>query len=78
MGDFDETYPKANAKDDQADGRDGFGDDGGTRVGKPDPADKTTGAGAEATRSTGGKAKGHDRERKSGYGGDGSEETEKG
>jgi hypothetical protein len=77
MGRFDESYPEANASDSQADGREGFGDDGGTRVGKPDAADKPTGAGAEATRSTGGKAKGHDREHQSGYGGDGSEETKK-
>lgn len=64
----------------------GYGDDQGTRVGAPDqerhtpgqhadtPPDRerrTTGAGSEATQSTGQTAEGHDREHRSGYGGAG-------
>lgn len=62
-----------------------FGDDQGTRVGAPDetrtpsshedspparPA-RQTGAGSEATESSDGSAAGHDREHRSGYGGEG-------
>jgi hypothetical protein len=75
MGNFDKSYPDANEPDSKS-SRKGYGDDGGTRVGKPDSG-KETGAGQEATRSTGGTAKGHDVERSSEYGGDGVDELKK-
>jgi len=73
MGRFDKAYRKANDPDRKPDGREGFGDDGGARVGRPDEgsSDEATGAGAEATRGTGGSADGHDREHHSRYGGKG-------
>ena len=64
----------------------GLGDDQGTRVGAPDQARSTpaahsdspparpeakTGAGSEATEGTPKTSEGHDREHRSGYGGDG-------
>ncbi|MDB4900520.1 MAG: hypothetical protein JWN53_2328 [Gemmatimonadetes bacterium] len=59
----------------------GLGDDQGTRVGSPtaspashsdsppDRPERTTGAGAEATRPTSGTADLHDKEHRGGYGG---------
>lgn len=69
MARFDKAYPEGNKPDHKQDGRTGFGDDGGTRVGSPDAG--STGAGSEATRGTDGGVDGHDREHVSRYGGKG-------
>ena len=36
MDRFDKSYPEGNQTDREQDGREGFGDDGGTRIGRPD------------------------------------------
>lgn len=71
MGNFDKAYPEANEPDRGQDGRKGFGDDAGTRVGSPDAG--STGAGQEATRGTDGTADGQEEQHESKYGGRGGE-----
>lgn len=84
MGRFHDAYPEGNEPDRGQQGRKGFGDDAGTRIGSPDPGVMDTGTterdsahsgaagtGAEATRGTGGEAAGHEEEHVSRYGGHG-------